>query len=263
MSTVNNLFQTITIVNLFFIINCSFIKPADPNFRIKPLGNEEHNGFISRDFFQIVVDVDKTKKEIPIQQKREDCKRRSVLIRNEKTIPILFNVYKTENDTRWKGINSLGNDGKSFSKLAPSGQTSNLPQAPGQQSNQQNSNQTNQTNNNQATGTTGNTSNTNNSNNANNSGIQGQNSGQNRQAQELSEEEFSERTLLALRGEFAWFIDSYMLYKEDYTPKEKCKFIYRVAKKGLYEKIEKSKIFIKPEYKKKKKDKDELQTEEL
>ncbi|MCP5495435.1 MAG: hypothetical protein H7A23_12830 [Leptospiraceae bacterium] len=76
---------------LFFAI--LFCKPADPNYRIKPLLNNNYNGFISRDFFQIVVEIPINPFfENSILEDRLYCKKRAYHIRDSLTLPILKNV---------------------------------------------------------------------------------------------------------------------------------------------------------------------------
>lgn len=45
-------------------------------------------------------------------------------------------------------------------------------------------------------------------------------------------------------GEFAWFFEKFFLYKEDYSQKDKCKFIYRNIDPNLYEKVENTKLVL-------------------
>ncbi len=83
---------------LFFIIFC---KPADPNYRLKPLQNLEYTGFISRTFFQAVVEVPISRDELGILEERAVCKKSSFLKRDKLIIPILkkiaFESPKNEN----------------------------------------------------------------------------------------------------------------------------------------------------------------------
>ena len=62
----------------YFILLCFyFCKPADPNYRTKPLQNTEYTGFISREFFQAVVEVPLTKEELTILEERKSLSQRS------------------------------------------------------------------------------------------------------------------------------------------------------------------------------------------
>jgi hypothetical protein len=223
----------IILVNIFFHKHCSLIKPADPNYRAVVFYNEQHSGFISKDFFQIRVEVNATAKELPILSKREDCKRRSILLRNELTIPILIKEVKDIENDRLRGINkiqkSYASDSKSqaqpnttASLLAQPTQPVPYPLAPlaQVQKNRPQQNTTGQ----QAT-----------------PGLM--------EKRNESEEEIKNKLLIKpkmeyLQGEFSWLLDEMKLFKEDYTKKEKCVFIYRAAKKGLYERLEETKLSI-------------------
>ena len=44
------------------------------------------------------------------------------------------------------------------------------------------------------------------------------------------------------RGEFAWFLDTMFIYKEDYSNPEKCSFVFRNIQDKLYERVEKTKL---------------------
>jgi hypothetical protein len=243
------------------LIQCYWIRPADPNFRVKPLANEEFTGFISRDFFQLVVKVDASAKEAPMIDKRQDCKRRSISLRNKATIPLLVKEVKDAENDRFRGINRIR---YSYPRLGSAGDTAgsggfdpsgaNTPIAtplfpPAQQPSPL------------APGTAGAAGQTPNQ----MQGQQGQTNQQNRQnrqgADGKTEENDGSQSLFEikpkhgnllfnkemeyLQGEFSWFLDSYTLYKEDYSDPKECVFIYRVAKKGLYERIEKTNLSVK------------------
>lgn len=44
------------------------------------------------------------------------------------------------------------------------------------------------------------------------------------------------------RGEFSWMLDRLKVYMEDYSEKNKCKFVFRAIEKGLYEKLEATRL---------------------
>jgi len=75
---------------IFLLISC---RPADPFFRLKPLMNIEYTGFISRDFFQVVVNVDMTTKELPINGLRASCKNEANKKKDQVTIEYLKKNY--------------------------------------------------------------------------------------------------------------------------------------------------------------------------
>lgn len=80
--------------SLFLFILLISCKPADPNYREKPLQNTEYTGFISRNFFQVVVEVPLTKEELTILEERKSCLVEAIRKRDTLVIPILKQVAK-------------------------------------------------------------------------------------------------------------------------------------------------------------------------
>jgi hypothetical protein len=76
-------------IKILFLFLFIFCKPADPNYRLKPLLNTEYTGFISRSFFQVIVEVPVTREEVSILEEREICKKESFLRRDKIIIPLL------------------------------------------------------------------------------------------------------------------------------------------------------------------------------
>ena len=74
---------------LILFVSC---KVADPNYRIKPLLNEEYTGFISRTYFQVVVEVPITREEVSIEEERKICKKEAFFKRDKLVIPILKDI---------------------------------------------------------------------------------------------------------------------------------------------------------------------------
>lgn len=74
---------------LFLFLSC---KVADPNYRIKPLLNEEYTGFISRTYFQVVVEIPITREEVSIEEERKICKKEAYSKRDKLVIPILKDI---------------------------------------------------------------------------------------------------------------------------------------------------------------------------
>lgn len=206
---VNKLFPILIIYLVFFLVNCSFVRPADPRFRTKAIMNEEYTGFISRDFFQVVVTVDASVQEIPIQEKRKDCMRRSVPARNKITIPILLKESKDSENDRFRGINQIqyaypGAEASSQSQSSTSPSLDTTPRGP----------------------------------------IATPLSPPTKLDEPSYGDELFDKKLTYLQGEYSWFLNSFILYKEDYTNPKECIFIYRVAKKGLHERVENTEISI-------------------
>ncbi|MCK6381716.1 MAG: hypothetical protein L6Q54_10800 [Leptospiraceae bacterium] len=78
---------------VFFGTSIFYCKPADPYFRLKPLLNTEYTGFISKNFFQVVVSVDMTKDELPINELRKFCKKEADRKKEQITIEYLKENY--------------------------------------------------------------------------------------------------------------------------------------------------------------------------
>ncbi|MCB1180008.1 MAG: hypothetical protein KDK36_20690, partial [Leptospiraceae bacterium] len=171
----------------FFLFNLiiSNCYPADPNFKIKPLKNTSYSGFISRDFFQVVVEVRSPDKELTIGQERNYCKEKSLIERDKKTIPLLVKEasMETPNEKRFRYDEKY--------KKESSGLNTFVHEDPGWRE---------------------------------------------------SNENYLEDSLnfSLSRGEFAWFLDSMFIYREDYSEAGKCKFIYRNIQENLYEKVAKT-----------------------
>ena len=77
---------------LFILIILNYCKPADPNYRTKPLLNTEYTGFISRTSFQAVVDVPVTKDELTIMEERKTCLKEAVRKRDNIVLPLLKKI---------------------------------------------------------------------------------------------------------------------------------------------------------------------------
>jgi hypothetical protein len=80
------------ILFLFLFLGCY---PADPNYATKPLSNIEHNGFVSKDFFQVVVTTEiEFSEDRGILEERIFCKNQGFLDRDKKTIEILKKEFR-------------------------------------------------------------------------------------------------------------------------------------------------------------------------
>jgi hypothetical protein len=79
---------------IIFFINF-FIKycvPVDPNLRTQPLQNSDYTGFISREFFQVVVEVPIPNLDLSIEKLRLICYKESLVQRDLLTLPILRKI---------------------------------------------------------------------------------------------------------------------------------------------------------------------------
>jgi hypothetical protein len=83
--------------SFYFIFQCH---PADPDFRVKPLQNREYTGFISREFFQVIVEVNLPEESSSIEKLRENCLSESIPIRDKLTLPILREIASNNIENR-------------------------------------------------------------------------------------------------------------------------------------------------------------------
>lgn len=154
---INRLSLKIISISLFWLYNCTV---SDPNYLKKTLSNVNHTGFISRDFFQVVVEVPILTNELTILRERELCAQKALQERDRLTIPILRSIASLSLKNKNKELESI----RSYKSFSKNFQTS--------------------------------------------------------------------------RGEFSWFLDSMFLFQEDYSSRDKCKFIYRNIQDNLYSKVE-------------------------
>ncbi|KAA1290054.1 hypothetical protein E4413_14590 [Leptospira interrogans] len=198
--------------------------PADPEYRHKVLENIKDTGFISREFFQILVKVPLPTKDMGIKELRNQCRKIAETKRDEMAVSILLKEIR-------------GNE-LIFSGPLPPDLTSSLPPAlPGQittttaassavpgsiaVSGSTGANPT--TNPNQSTNQTTTATNT-------------ATSTPDPKAAEKNKEKEKQlaQDVLVYRGAFAWFLNSMFLFREDYTDATNCTFIYRNIQKDLY-----------------------------
>lgn len=74
------------------VLSALICRPADPDYVGKVMKNQTYSGFISRDFFQVVVEVPYPSDDMTISEEREFCKERSVSYRDDKAVPLLVDV---------------------------------------------------------------------------------------------------------------------------------------------------------------------------
>lgn len=186
----------------YFILLCFyFCKPADPNYRTKPLQNTEYTGFISREFFQAVVEVPLTKEELTILEERKSCLKEAMKKRDLIVVPLLKKVAMEDKfNERERELEKERADDKEKAKLKDEEFRKNLPDAK--------------------------------------TVVPGEESIYDKKTVEVKKA----KSPLVNRGEFAWFLDSMFIYKEDYSDPEKCSFVFRNIQDKLYERVEKTKL---------------------
>ncbi|PJZ46147.1 hypothetical protein [Leptospira brenneri] len=214
---------------LSFFCSCRLFTIADPNYVERALLNETDEGFISREFFQIKVEIPVTYKELSGVERREDCKRRAFVERERLTLPYLvkiqrqkhkfgegFNEYAKSLEGKDRETRLLSNapqnptaatSGTTTTTTTP-GSTTTLPsQLTTQGQIATNSLQTQQGS--------------------------GQNLGEVRGNPQEPKENMIENT-----HNFGWFFEGLTLYKEDYTDRTKCAFLFRNIQPKLMERVE-------------------------
>lgn len=195
--------------------------PADPEYRQKVLENIKDTGFISREFFQILVKVPLPAKDMGIKELRNQCRKIAETKRDEMAVSILLKEIR-------------GNE-LIFSGPLPPDLTSSLPPSlpgqittttaassavPGSIAVSGNAVGTNPTTNPNQTASTTNTT----------------TSIPDPKAAEKNKEKEKQlnQDILVYRGAFAWFLNTMFLFREDYTDSANCTFIYRNIQKDLY-----------------------------
>ncbi|MCW7504448.1 hypothetical protein [Leptospira paudalimensis] len=217
--------RKLLILSLF--CSCRLFTIADPNYVERALQNESDEGFISREFFQIKVEIPVTYREIAGKERREDCKKRAFIERESLSLPFLLKIQRQKH--QWgDGLDSYGKslEGKDRQTRL----VTNAPQmttATGTVT----TTSTTQTVVPQSTQSSSSTSNANPTSNPNQNldGVRGIPQNQKKNDKENLHN-------------FAWFFDSLHLYKEDYSDPTKCAFLFRNIQPKLMERVEKTPI---------------------
>ncbi|EQA72641.1 hypothetical protein LEP1GSC059_1363 [Leptospira noguchii serovar Panama str. CZ214] len=193
--------------------------PADPEYRQKVLENIKDTGFISREFFQILVKVPLPAKDMGIKELRDQCRKIAETKRDEMAVSILLKEIRG-NELIFSG--PLPPDLTSSLPPALPGQITTTTAVPGSIAVSGSAVGTNPTTNpNQSTNQTASTTNT-------------TTSIPDPKAAEKNKEKQLNQDILVYRGAFAWFLNSMFLFREDYTDPTNCTFIYRNIQKDLY-----------------------------
>lgn len=195
-------------------------KVSDERSLKMPLENLTETGFISPEFFQTVVSVPHSRKELSIKDLRTDCKKRSVRLRDQLTLQILVRTRAErfeQESTRGFGYAYSAtrlNDGTQPVGTSIPNTSSSVAIAPSVgditygdpgdiwESNLLNRNTSNYT----------------------------------------SHLDSFENDPRLNKGAFSWFLDSMSLFSEDYSKKSECIFVYRLIQKNLRNKVELTKL---------------------
>ncbi|MCW7492911.1 hypothetical protein ND861_07870 [Leptospira sp. 2 VSF19] len=221
--------RKLLILSLF--CSCRLFTIADPNYVEQALLNEKDEGFISREFFQIKVEIPITYKEVSGLARREDCKQRAFIEREKISLPYLLQIQRQKHRL-----------GEGFTEYTASLEGKDRQTRVATNTSQN----TTTTTGTQITPTTvatpillqnAQTTQGQNTTNPSQSSVIGQNLGEVRGNPEEKKENHVENL-----HNFAWFFDGLELYKEDYSDRTKCAFLFRNIQPKLMERVEKTPI---------------------
>ncbi|TGM62724.1 hypothetical protein EHQ94_02840 [Leptospira meyeri] len=198
--------RKLLILTLF--CSCRLFTIADPSYVERALQNESDEGFISREFFQIKVEIPVTYKEVSGVARRNDCKQRAFVERERLALPYLIQIQRQKHQ--------FGESIDDYSKSleGKDRQARLIANAP------------------QTTTAIGAVSPTTTTTNQQPSAQQGQTATNITQTQK-------ENTIENTHS-FSWFFDGLALYKEDYSDRTKCAFLFRNIQPKLMERVEKT-----------------------
>ncbi|EMJ86297.1 hypothetical protein [Leptospira meyeri] len=198
--------RKLLILSLF--CSCRLFTIADPSYVERALQNESDEGFISREFFQIKVEIPVTYKEVSGVARRNDCKQRAFVERERLALPYLIQIQRQKHQ--------FGESIDEYSKSleGKDRQARLIANAP------------------QTTTAIGVVSPTTTTTSPQPSSQQGQTATNTTQTQK-------ENTIENTHS-FSWFFDGLVLYKEDYSDRTKCAFLFRNIQPKLMERVEKT-----------------------
>ncbi|XDD51205.1 hypothetical protein AB3N59_05380 [Leptospira sp. WS92.C1] len=215
------------LVSAIFILSFfPFCVPADPEYRQKVLENVKDTGFISREFFQILVKVPLPIKDAGIQELRNQCRKIAETKRDEIAVAILLTEIR-ENNRLFDRLKA--DPGKYTGPTLPPQVSSVVAgiattTAPGAAALSTGNMTTTPQTANPYSANTGTATSTSESLIPDPKAIQKEKE----KAKRLNQD------ALIYRGAFTWFLNSLFLFREDYTDPSNCTFIYRNIQKDLY-----------------------------
>ncbi|TGL16672.1 hypothetical protein [Leptospira meyeri] len=218
--------RKLLILTLF--CSCRLFTIADPSYVERALQNESDEGFISREFFQIKVEIPVTYKEVSGVARRNDCKQRAFVERERLALPYLIQIQ------RQKHRFGEGFDEYSKSLEGKERQARLIANAPQITS---------------ATGTVATTQVTPTSSTTNSQTTQGQITTNSLQTTTPNGQSLGgvngipqtqKENTIENTHSFSWFFDGLVLYKEDYSDRTKCAFLFRNIQPKLMERVEKT-----------------------
>ncbi|GBF49570.1 hypothetical protein LPTSP4_10850 [Leptospira ryugenii] len=199
------------LIFLVFVTYCGTFKPADPLLVEHALQNESDEGFISREFFQVKVEVPYPNLELSGRQSRETCKQNAFLKKEELALPFLLDVHREQ--YQWgDGFETYAKTKIGQARLSQS-QTSVANSSPISQASTVSPGSNTVTNSMTNVGPNATTV-----------------------APQPMTKTLPEQNKQYIQS-FGWFFQSMFLYKEDYSSKTKCAFLFRLIQKNLYDKV--------------------------
>lgn len=202
--------RKLLILSLF--CSCRLFTIADPSYVERALQNESDEGFISREFFQIKVEIPVTYKEVSGIARRNDCKQRAFVEREKLALPFLIQIQRQKHQFG-ESIDEYSTTLEGKDRQARL--IANAPQTTTAFGTQTAASPTTTTTTNPQASTQ-----------------QGQTATNTTQTQK-------ENTIESIHN-FAWFFDGLVLYKEDYSDRTKCAFLFRNIQPKLMERVEKT-----------------------
>ncbi|WP_210410844.1 hypothetical protein [Leptospira sarikeiensis] len=196
----------------FLLLILSSCEPADPEYRRKVWENLNDSGFISHDYFQVVVTVPVPNQEKPLLTLREDCKTRAIRKRDEISINLIIAQITEENKT-WIGV-GVNSTVPKYEPLPGPIQAvrtkSNSPMGAASIATQVVQTQEEDT------------------------GPE--------EKKEKKKTEIINADYLTYRASFAWLLDRLFLYKEDYSDPKTCTMVFRIVDADLLKRTLETKI---------------------
>lgn len=216
---------------LTIVFSCKHFQPADPVLSERILLNESDIGFISREFFQIKVDIPVTSKELSGEEKRKECKERALIEKEKLTLPYLLDVQRGhyQYGEGFTAFESSKDGAKRRERIRASDQTSGIPPVSNLGENPVSRNSRS----NEVLPQT-------------NSSTNPLQSGSNQSKDPLDVRANPQTEIpIEYSQAFAWFFDSSFLYKEDYSVRGRCSFLFRNIQPKLYERVETTEVLVK------------------
>ncbi|PJZ69387.1 hypothetical protein CH373_14030 [Leptospira perolatii] len=206
--------ERVYLMLVFYLISCV---PADPGYRRKAWENTSDSGFISRDFFQVVVNVPIPKEEKPILELRKECKTLSLRMKDQISIPLLLAQIQEERKSKiGVGIGSKVPPYEPPPKPPQIARAGVVTQMGGMtQPSPQTQTATDPKDSNASTDA----------------------SEKNKDSKVQLKVNQASSEFLAYRATFSWFLDGLSLYREDYTDPNRCRFVYRIVQTDLFKRI--------------------------